>query len=83
MLEEKYGGKVWSKFEVEMLGRKIGGKSIGPKLGVNSGVTSQKKIKKTNIFVFVFGPENCIGHTLNLQIIGLQNPTILLQVMAM
>ena len=63
--EEKYGGKVGSKFEGEMLGRKIGGKSIGPTLGVNLGVTSQKKLK-TNIFVFVFGPENCIGHTLNL-----------------
>ena len=65
MWEEKYGGKVGSKFEGEMLERKIGGKSIGPKLGVNLGVTSQKKLK-TNIFVFVFGPENSIGHTLKL-----------------
>ena len=36
-----------------MLGQKIGGKSIGPKLGVNLEVTSQKKLK-TNIFVFFF-----------------------------
>ena len=53
MWEEKYGGKVGSKFEGEMLGRKIGGKSIGPKLGENSGVTSQKKIKKL-IYLYLF-----------------------------
>ena len=37
-----------------MLGRKIGGKSIGPKLGVNLGITGQKNFKKKLIYLYLY-----------------------------